>query len=178
MHFQQYSLLDYKEEIKEEEEVEHTKETKQKEKKKKDEEEKIKIVAALIMRVIHKYDYSRVFSRVQLVEGEAMKKCITFKNFVNRKVDVFAKFNCDSILRYYDLCILPEYQHRGYSFSLFVYIVNFSYKSYSLGLGLILAKCGLYVAKAMNVPVVMGVFSDFRVQKLAKKIGMEVIIRL
>ncbi|KAF2901294.1 hypothetical protein ILUMI_04892 [Ignelater luminosus] len=150
----------YKEEIEEgeeEEEKENTEETKQKKKKKK-EDEKIKIVAALILRVIHRNDYARVFSRVQLVEGEAMKKCIAFKNFVNRKVDVFAKFDCDSILRFYDICILPEYRNRG--------------------LSLVLAKCGLNVARAMKVPVVMGVFSDFRMQKLAKKVGMETLYEM
>lgn len=34
--------------------------------------------------------------------------------------------------------------------------------------------CGINVARALGVPVVMGLFQNYVLQKVAKKIGMEV----
>lgn len=70
------------------------------------------LAGALIMKVIHKIDFGRVFSRAMLVEGEAMKRCVALKNTLNRKVDIFVEFNCEDYLRYYALCVKPCYRKR------------------------------------------------------------------
>lgn len=43
-----------------------------------------------------------------------------------------------------------------------------------VGIGLHLFKAGLEVARAMRIPVVMGVFSNYKIQDIAKRIGMKV----
>lgn len=59
-------------------------------------------------------DFGRVFSRAMLIEGEAYKKCVNFRNHINRKVDLFVEFDCDRYLRYYALCVKPEYRRKGW----------------------------------------------------------------
>lgn len=84
---------------------------------------KVKIVGVLITRIVQKIDYGRIFSRVQIVEGSAMRKCIGLRAHISKKIDLFAKFNCESFLRYYDLCILPEYRGDGKTYSSKLYFV-------------------------------------------------------
>lgn len=95
-----------------EEEEEGADGEKKKKKKKRPEDEKVQLAGALVMKVVRKQDFARVFSRIQLVQGEAMKKCVLFKSTINRKVDVFEHYGCDAFLRYYDLCILPQYRAK------------------------------------------------------------------
>lgn len=37
-------------------------------------------------------------------------------------------------------------------------------------------RCGFNIARAMKVPVVMGLFTNTALQQLAKQLGMEVIV--
>lgn len=71
------------------------------------------MAGALVLKVVRKLDFGRVFSRVQLVEGDALKKCVKIKNHLSRKTDVFADFDCETYLRYYGVCVKPEYRKRG-----------------------------------------------------------------
>ncbi|KAF2901293.1 hypothetical protein ILUMI_04891 [Ignelater luminosus] len=119
---------------------------------------KVKIVGVLITRIVQKIDYGRIFSRVQLVHGTAMKQCIGLRAHISRKIDLFAKFNCESFLRYYDLCILPEYRGDG--------------------LGHFMLRCGFNIARSMNVPLVMGLFTNTALQQLAKQLGMETLFEV
>lgn len=69
------------------------------------------IAGFLILKVMHKAD--NVFERTLQIEGEALKKCTTFVNFLGRKADVFATLNCEVYLKYSLLCITPEYRKKG-----------------------------------------------------------------
>lgn len=71
------------------------------------------IAGVLVMKVLHKQEYGRVFSRVQLVEGEAMKKCIELTGYLNRKCDIYTIFDCDIFLRFYAMCLAPQFRGRG-----------------------------------------------------------------
>lgn len=71
------------------------------------------LAGALILKIVRKIDFGRVFSRVMLVDGVAMKKCIKIKNHLSRKTDIFADFDCEMFLRYYAICIKPQYRKRG-----------------------------------------------------------------
>lgn len=71
------------------------------------------MAGALVLKVVRKIDFGRVFSRVMLVEGDALKKCLKLKNHLARKTDIFADFDCEMYLRYYAICIKPEYRKKG-----------------------------------------------------------------
>ncbi|XP_031343229.1 uncharacterized protein LOC116178499 [Photinus pyralis] len=118
-------------------------------------EAKLKIVGVLILKVMRKNEFNRVFSQVQLIEGEAMKKCVAFRSHINRRVDIHEKCNCDVYLRYYELCVLPQYRHQS--------------------LGYLLMMCGVRVARSYNIPVVAGLFPTLSMQTVAKRLGMETI---
>lgn len=74
------------------------------------------IAGFLVLKAVHKSDFGRVFSRVQLTDGEAYQKCTNFLNNLSRIVDVHATFHCDAYLRYYLLCIKPEYRRKGINY--------------------------------------------------------------
>ncbi|KAF5299365.1 hypothetical protein FQR65_LT06596 [Abscondita terminalis] len=116
---------------------------------------KEKIVGILILRIIREEDDTRTFSFVQLIEGEAMQKCMELKNHVNRKVDIFQKMNCDVFLRYYEMCVLPEYKNRRID-----YLLMFS---------------ALSVAHSFKIPAIGGLFPNYSTQRLAKAIGMQIV---
>lgn len=67
----------------------------------------------LVLKVLPKAEFGRVFSRVQLLEGEAMKKCAELTGYLNRKFDVYSSFECDIFLRYYAICVVPQYRRKG-----------------------------------------------------------------
>ncbi|KAK4880606.1 hypothetical protein RN001_008752 [Aquatica leii] len=119
------------------------------------EEGKIKIVGVLVMKILTKRELDRVFSSIKMIQGDAMKKCLDIKIALTRRVDVFEKMDCENVLRYYEMCVIPEYRHRG--------------------IGYQLLDAGLYVARSLNVPVIVGIFSNGPLQKLASRIGMKPI---
>ncbi|KAK5646997.1 hypothetical protein RI129_005461 [Pyrocoelia pectoralis] len=121
-------------------------------------DEKLKIVGVLVLKIIRKNEFTRVFSQVQLVEGEAMKRCIAFRSHITRRVDVHEKCNCEVFLRYYELCVIPEYRHQS--------------------IGHLLMLCGIKAARSYNIPVVAGLFPNFALQKLARRLGMETIYEI
>lgn len=71
------------------------------------------IAGVLVLNPVQKCDFGRVYSRTMLVEGNSYKSITDFMNYINRKVDVFEVFQCEIYLRYYLLCIAPEYRGRG-----------------------------------------------------------------
>lgn len=71
------------------------------------------MAGVLVLKVVRLLDFGRVFSRTMLVEGEALKKCVKIKNHLCRKTDIFAEFDCETYLRYYGVCVKPEYRKRG-----------------------------------------------------------------
>lgn len=71
------------------------------------------MAGVLVLKVVRKIDFGRVFSRVKLVEGDALKKCLRIKNNLSRKADIFAEFDCEMYLRYYAVCVKPEYRRKG-----------------------------------------------------------------
>ena len=77
------------------------------------EDENDKIAAVLLLRVIHRDDFGRVFSRTMLDQGTAQQKCTALKNALNRKADIFADMDCETFLRLYLLCVKPEYRRKG-----------------------------------------------------------------
>ncbi|XP_018332795.1 uncharacterized protein LOC108742207 isoform X1 [Agrilus planipennis] len=113
------------------------------------------VVGLLILRTAKKNEFARVFSRAQITEGESLKKCLQVKNYINRKVDVYEHFNVDAFLRFYAVCIAPTYRKKA--------------------LGFTMMKCGVDVARSLKMPVILGIFTNFKLQKLAKRLGMEVI---
>ncbi|XP_050306616.1 uncharacterized protein LOC126743533 [Anthonomus grandis grandis] len=114
------------------------------------------MVGVLVLTPVHKCDFGRVYSRTMIVEGKSYKSVTDFINYINRKVDIFEHFYCDKYLRYYLLCISPEYRGRG--------------------LGLQLMLIGLEVARHLKIPVVTGVFNSFNLQKIATRIGMDQVL--
>lgn len=71
------------------------------------------VAGALILKVVHKVDFGRTFSRTILTSGDAVKKCLDIKTALMRKVDIFDAFGCESFLRIYILVIKPEFRHKG-----------------------------------------------------------------
>lgn len=159
-------------EIEEEDLDEAQKEAKKKEKKKKKEEEEIIIAGVLVMRVLNKHEFTRVYSRVKLIEGDAITKCQRFKNFINRKVDVYEVLKCNSVLRYYDLCVLPQFRKKGKTPTMKVFHTSINFELSALGYQMM--RCGLEVARTLKVPAVIGLFPNYRLQKLAEKLEMKV----
>ncbi|KAK4873912.1 hypothetical protein RN001_013272 [Aquatica leii] len=119
------------------------------------EEGKIKIIGVLIVKILNKSALDRVFSSIKLIQGDAIKKCMDIKIALSRTVDIFKIMDCEKVLRYYEMCVIPEYRHKG--------------------IGYQLMDAGLYVARSLNIPVVAGIFSNGKLQKLAGRIGMKPI---
>lgn len=71
------------------------------------------IAGATILKVVHKIDFGRTFSKTILQSGDAAKKCMDIKTTLMRKVDVFEFFKCDSFLRIYIVVIKPEFRKKG-----------------------------------------------------------------
>ncbi|XP_072394719.1 uncharacterized protein [Diabrotica undecimpunctata] len=111
------------------------------------------IAGILILKAVKKSDFGRVFSRVTITQGKPYTSITKFMNKINRKVDVYKKFNCDIYLRYYLLCIKPEYRGKG--------------------LGFRLMSSGLDVARHLRISVVMGIFDCWKLQQYAGRLGMQ-----
>lgn len=71
------------------------------------------IAGVILMRVVLKADYGRIFARTILLDGVAQKKCMQIKTALNRKVDIFADFDCESYLSIEVVSIKPAYRRRG-----------------------------------------------------------------
>ncbi|KAH1013446.1 uncharacterized protein LOC109538683 isoform X2 [Dendroctonus ponderosae] len=121
-----------------------------------DEENENCVAGVLVLNPVQKCDFGRVYSRTMLVEGKSYKSITDFMNYINRKVDVFEVLQCEIYLRYYLLCIAPEYRGRA------------------LGYQMMLA--GLDVARHLKIPVVMGVFNNYKTQTIGRKIGINQIL--
>lgn len=113
------------------------------------------IVGALILKTIKKSEYGRVFSGTQVGDGQCFQSIAAFLNHVNKNGDVFAHFQCEIYLRYYLVCIKPEYRRKNIGFELM--------------------DTGLNIAKHLGINVVMGIFDCFKLQILARKLGMETL---
>ncbi|KAF5288888.1 hypothetical protein FQA39_LY03767 [Lamprigera yunnana] len=111
------------------------------------------IAAVLVLRTIDKFDYGRVTSRTKLVAGRCMKKFTKLKEHIYRQIDYYLKYNCERILRFYYLCVTPEYKH--------------------IGLGYQMMLTALSVARANGAGVVVGLFPTFKLQNLAENLGMK-----
>lgn len=71
------------------------------------------MAGALVLKVVRKLDFGRVFSRAMLLDGCALQKCVKIKNYLSRKTDIFEEFDCDMYLRYYAVCVKSEYRKKG-----------------------------------------------------------------
>lgn len=120
-----------------------------------DEANEERLVGVLLLKAINKCDYGRVFSRTQLLDGASYQSIQNFFNHINRKVDIFEHYQCDTYLRYYLLCIQPDYRGKGIGFQLM--------------------EAALTVAKHLNINIMMGIFGNHHLQRLARKIGMETL---
>ncbi|XP_030766679.1 uncharacterized protein LOC115890552 [Sitophilus oryzae] len=114
------------------------------------------LAGVLVLNPVTKCDFGRVYSRTMLVEGKAYKSITDFMNYINRKVDVFDQCQCDIYLRYYLLCIRSDYRNKG--------------------LGYQMMQVGIDIARHLKIPIVMGVFNNYNLQKIAKKIGFNQIL--
>ncbi|XP_001812133.1 uncharacterized protein LOC100141857 isoform X1 [Tribolium castaneum] len=123
-----------------------------------DESNEDAVAGFLVLKAVHKTDFSNVFGRVFHVEGEAHKKCLAFTNYLGRKADVYTDLNCDIFLQFCLLCIRPEYRKKALGLQLFLSAVD--------------------VARSLNIPVVMGILSCWTLQKLAKRIGMKTVFEI
>ncbi|KAI4464211.1 n-acetyltransferase-related [Holotrichia oblita] len=112
------------------------------------------IVGVILMRVVLKEDYGRVFARTIMLDGVAQKKCMQIKIALNRKVDIFADFDCESYLSIEAVSIKPAYRKRGIGFTMM--------------------RCAPDIARSLQIPVICGIFGTASLQRCAKKIGMEV----
>nr|CAI5840375.1 unnamed protein product [Callosobruchus analis] len=79
-------------------------------------------------------------------------------NYVNRKVDIYEHFQCEIFLRYYLLCITPPYRGKGLGYQMML--------------------TGIDIARHLNIPVVMGLMTNWKLQKLARKLGMETLYEI
>lgn len=131
------------------------------------------MAGTLVLKIVKKENFGRVFSRVMLVDGEALKKCVKMKNHLSRKTDIFVEFDCDVYLRYYAICVKPEYRKKGKKL-----LVAGKYsviRTGVLGLGKQLMKSALPLARSFGVPVIMGMFSSRSLQQIAlRQLGMRV----
>ncbi|XP_074032419.1 arylalkylamine N-acetyltransferase-like 2 [Leptinotarsa decemlineata] len=116
------------------------------------------IAGVLLLKAVKKCDFGRVFSRVQLSEGKIYQSVIGFMNFLNRKVDVFEHYQCEVFLRYYLLCINPEYRRKA--------------------LGWQLMDTGLDIARHLKIPVIMAIMDCCKLQKMGQKLGMETLFEI
>ncbi|CAG9768328.1 unnamed protein product [Ceutorhynchus assimilis] len=114
------------------------------------------LAGVLVLNPVQKCDYGRVYSRAMLVDGNSYKSITEFMNHINRKVDIFEEFQCEIYLRYYLLCVKPEYRHRA--------------------LGMQLMMVGLDIARHLKIPVVTGVFNNYRLQQIARRIGIDQVL--
>lgn len=113
------------------------------------------LAGVLILKTFKKSDYGCVFSRTQMVEGKCFQSIETFLNYVNRSVDIFEHFKCEIYLRFYLICIKPEYRGKSIGFQLM--------------------DTGVMVAKHLGINVIMGIFDCYQLQRLAKNIGMAIL---
>lgn len=123
-----------------------------------DENNENPVAGVLILKALKKCDFGRVFSRVYLSSGKAYSSIINFLNYFSRHVDLFETFSCEIYLRYYLICIRPEYRKRN--------------------LGYRLMLTGLDIARHLEIPIVMGIFDCFKLQKLAKRLGMQTVFEI
>lgn len=65
------------------------------------------------MRVVLKEDYGRIFGRTILLDGVAQQKCMNMKISLNRKVDIFVDFDCESYLEIEAVSIKPTHRKKG-----------------------------------------------------------------
>lgn len=111
------------------------------------------VVGVLLLKSVKKCDYGRVFSRTQIGAGNCYQSITTFLNHVNKHVDIFLHYNCEMYLRYYLLCVKPEYRGKKIGFQLM--------------------DTGPIVAKHLGIDVIMGIFDCHHLQHLAQQLGME-----
>lgn len=71
------------------------------------------LAGILIMRVMHKSDYGKVYSRVKLKSGEAYVKICTVAAHLNRKTDIYKKYDCNKFLRIYLVAVSQLYRKKG-----------------------------------------------------------------
>ncbi|KAL1491256.1 hypothetical protein ABEB36_011877 [Hypothenemus hampei] len=121
-----------------------------------DEANENRVVGVLILTPVQKCDWGRVYSRTMIVEGKSYTSITNFLNYINRKVDIFEQYQCDTYLRYYLLCIRPEYRGKGLGYQCML--------------------VGLDVARHLKIPISMGIFNNFKMQKIARKIGIDQIL--
>lgn len=113
------------------------------------------LAGVLVLKLVKKCDFGRTFSKTSLSTSKMYSSIIDFINSIYASVDIFYMYRCDSFLRYYLLCIKPEYRKNN--------------------LGYRLMQAGIDVARQLKVGVVMGIFDCFKLQKLAKQLGMYTI---
>lgn len=74
------------------------------------------IAGFLLLKRVHQDDYGRIFSRMQIVNGEAHTKFANFTDYLNRKCNIFYDFQCNVFLRFYLLCMTRQYRKKGIIF--------------------------------------------------------------
>ncbi|KAJ8984081.1 hypothetical protein NQ317_006580 [Molorchus minor] len=47
-----------------------------------------------------------------ITDGKSYQSIMDFMNYISRKADIFEQFECDGYLRYYLVCIRPEYRKK------------------------------------------------------------------
>lgn len=119
------------------------------------EESTEKVVGVLLLKAMKKSDYGCVFSRTQVGEGKCYQSILIFLNRVNKSIDIFEHFNCEIYLRFYLICVKSEYRSKSIGFQLM--------------------DTGVIIANHLGIKVIMGIFDCYKLQRLARKLGMELL---
>ncbi|CAH1113551.1 unnamed protein product [Psylliodes chrysocephalus] len=113
------------------------------------------IVGVLVMKAVRKYDYSKMFSKLQIRRGKTFLIVMRFINNIYKEVDIFQQFQCEIYLRFYFICVKQTYRKRK--------------------IGNLLMWTGLDVARHLKINVMMGLFPAAKLQSTAHMMGMDVL---
>ncbi|KAK9870528.1 hypothetical protein WA026_008092 [Henosepilachna vigintioctopunctata] len=113
------------------------------------------IAGVLLLRAIPKGDCARIFSVVEIINGDAFKEVRRFVSQVTKKVNIYDYFGVDTYLEYVLLCVDQKYRRQGIGFEMM--------------------KCGNKIARSLRCPVIAGVFESNKFQKYAERIGMKIL---
>lgn len=124
----------------------------------------------MVLRKVTLFEYGRAISRASLVEGRSYIQMTEIANKLQKGIDVFDIFHCDQVLRYYLLCVLPEYRKMGTT-----QIIKIDYFiDLSVGLGMNLFDVAIDVARMYQIPVVIHFSDHAGLKNVAQRVQMEV----